>query len=112
MAQWSPNDGYMGKAKDVKLNKFMIIDGQPHEIYHIVVHEFNVTEDDSDMYAAVPIMEWQRSEAGTWVMQRSVQTPRWTRYLEHTTYAYRYAIEAWLKSSDHTYYQLKWGQKV
>jgi hypothetical protein len=41
----------------------------------VKVHEFNLGDvEDPDLYAAEPIMAWQNTEAGQWVMQHSNDT--------------------------------------
>ena len=64
---------------------------QAVEISDLVVHSFNMGDvDDPDLYAAQPIMEWQESEAGAWVMEHAIETPFWHRCIDPATYGHRY----------------------
>ena len=67
--------------------------------------------EDPDLYAAQPLWEWQKSEAGAWVMEHAVETPFWTRQADHTSFGYRYYVVARLRESDQTFFKLKWGNK-
>lgn len=81
-----------------------------YEIKKITVHQFQMGDvEDPDLYAAEPLIEWQNSEMGKWVMGKAVETPEWHRHLDPFTYGYRYAIVAKLKDVDFTFWQLKWG---
>lgn len=104
-------EGYLGQQKlKGRVQKYMVFDDKAHEIHRIIVHRFRMGDvDDPDLYAAQPLIEWQESEMGKWVMERSVETPMWHRHTDHTTYGYQYAITAHLKGQDYTYWQLKWG---
>lgn len=68
--------------------------------------------DDPDLYAAQPLIEWQESEMGKWIMAKAVETPEWHRYLEPINYGYKYAVVAKLKDVDFTFWTLKWSNQV
>ena len=75
----------------------------------IVVHRFGVGDvDDPDLYAAEPIYQWEKSEAGQWVMANSIETPSWHRSVDMNTYGHRYEIRADLHDQDVTFFKLKW----
>ena len=94
------------------INEHMIIDDKVHEIHKIIVHIFRMGDvEDPDLYAAQPLCEWQNSEVGKWIMEKSVEVPMWHRYQNPSSYHTEYVVQAWLKGSDHTFWQLKWGQK-
>ena len=104
--------GHFGKSKGIRINDYMIIDDKVHQIHKIIVHRFRMGDvEDPDLYAAQPLFEWQNSEVGKWIMEHSVETPMWHRQRDVANYGHMYAVEAWLKGSDHTFWQLKWGQK-
>ena len=106
------NTGHFGNPKGIRLNDYMIIDDKVHQIHRVIVHRFQMGDvEDPDLYAAQPLCDWQNSEVGKWIMEHSVETPMWHRHSDVNSYGYQYAIEAWLKGADHTYWQLKWGQK-
>lgn len=75
----------------------------------MVVHQFTVSDvEDPDIYAAGPILEWKQSEAGKYVIEHAVECPEFHQQMDHTVYGYRYAITAWLRERDLTYYCLRW----
>ena len=85
---------------------------EAHGPLTVTVHKFRMGDvEDPDLYAAEPLIEWQNSEVGRWIMEHSVETPMWHRQVDVANYGHMYAVEAWLKGSDHTFWQLKWGQK-
>lgn len=78
----------------------------------IVVHRFVIGDvDDPDLYAAQPLWEWEKSEAGKWVMEHAIGQPQLGKALDYRTYGYQYHIVADLKDKDVTFYNLKWGNK-
>lgn len=81
---------------------------QAVEISDLVVHSFNMGDvDDPDLYAAQPIMEWQESEAGAWVMEHAIETPFWHRSIDPATYGHRYYIIARMRTKDQTFFKLR-----
>ena len=106
-------NGWIDKPKGVKINDVIVIDNVAHRIHKVVVHRFRLGDvEDPDLYAAEPIINWQNSEMGKWVMEKSVEVPEWHRHLEPMTYDYQYAIVAFLKDVDYTFWTLKWGSTV
>ncbi len=78
----------------------------------VVVHEFLMSDvEDPDLYAAGPLMEWQHSESGKWVMENAIKKPEWFKTTDMRTYGYKYRVVALLEDRDATYYNLKWGNK-
>ena len=105
--------GYLGPAKGTKINKYMIIEDKVHEVHKVIVHRFRMGDvEDPDLYAAEPLWEWQNSEMGKWVMEKSVETPMWHRQQDQLNYGFQYAVEAWLKGADYSFWALKWGTPV
>lgn len=79
----------------------------------IVVHTFRMGDvDDPDLYAAVPILKWEKSEVGTWVMERAAEVPSWHRRIDPFNYGYTYEIRATLSGQDLTFFNLKWGGQI
>jgi hypothetical protein len=68
--------------------------------------------EDPELYAAEPLLNWQNSEMGKWVMEKSVEVPMWHRMHDQFSYGYTFAIEAWLKGADYSFWVLKWGNEV
>jgi hypothetical protein len=65
------------------------------EIHKVVVYRFKVGDvDDPDLYIAEPIWDWQKSEAGKFVLEHAIETPSWHRHLNHMMYGYEYVIVA------------------
>jgi hypothetical protein len=100
----SPEAEKLFKPPECKL-----INGQAVKFNDVKVHEFNMGDvEDPDLYAAMPIMEWQESEAGQWVMEHAVEAPFWHRTIDPTSYGHKYYIIARLCEQDQTYWALKW----
>ena len=77
----------------------------------VCVHEFSVGDvDDPDLYAAEPILKWQNSDAGQWIMANAVETPYWIRDTQYDTWGVRFRIMARLSEQNQTFWQLKWSK--
>lgn len=95
------------------MSKISIENIDPNEIREIAVYSFSVGDaEDPDLYAAEPLINWEKSEQGQWIMAHAVETPVWHRTVDHNTFGYRYRISARLKGKDLTYFYLKWGDGV
>jgi len=80
------------------------------EIHKIVVHKFSVGDvEDPDLYAAQPLWEWENSDSGQFVMKYAVEKPIWQKFLDPSTFSYRYAIIAELEKSKLAEFYLRWG---
>lgn len=91
----------------------MVFGDKAYRIHKVVVHRFRMGDvEDLDLYAAEPLLDWQHSEMGEWVMERAVDTPEWHRMTDPTTFGWSYAIVAKLKEDDYTWWTLKWGNTV
>ena len=87
-----------------------MIDDQVVEVKTVVVHTFMLGDvDDPDIYAAGPIFDWERSEAGQFVFKHAVEQPVWHRMVDSSCYGYKYKITARLKAVDYTFWALKWS---
>jgi len=107
------NKGHLAQAKGIQLNDKMIINDKVHQIHKVIVYRFKMGDvEDPDLYAAQPLWEWQESEMGKWVMERSVETPMWHRNNNSLSYHTEYAVQAWLKGADYSFWTLKWGNDV
>ena len=85
-----------------------IVDDQVVRFSDICVHEFSMGNvDDPDLYAADPILKWQNSEAGQFVMEHAVEAPYWLRQIDHGSFGYRYRIMARLSEPNQTFFRLK-----
>lgn len=112
LSKWS-DSGHMAEPKAVRpITKYMVFGDRVHEIKTVVVHRFQMGDvEDPDLYAAEPLIAWQNSEMGKWVMERAVDTPEWHRHADLVTYGYQFAIVAKMKDVDYTFWVLKWGSK-
>jgi hypothetical protein len=84
-------------------------DGKDIITTEVVVHSFRVADsEDPDIYASEPLLQWQQTEAGKWVMENSIKQPRWHRIVSYDTYSYLYQIRARLTPEQLTFYELKY----
>ena len=80
------------------------------EYCDVVVHTFTVGDvEDPDVYAAHPIIQWQDTEQGQWVMSNAVEPPYYMQQVDYANYGYRFVIVARLSAADLTFWKLKWG---
>jgi hypothetical protein len=91
-------------------NKYNIIGDRVEECKEIVVHSFSMGDvEDPDLYAAQPLYEWEKSEAGQWVMKNAADTPTWYRIADPMSYGYQYQIRAKLMGPALTEWLLRHG---
>jgi hypothetical protein len=91
--------------------KYVIVDGRIEEIRTLVVHSFTMGDvEDPDIYAAQPMIDWEKSEQGQWVMANAVETPSWHRMADPVGFGYKYQIRAKLQGPSLTFFLLKWGE--
>ena len=80
------------------------------EIHKVVVHKFDISDvDDPEIYAAGPIVEWGRSEAGQFVMKHAVDTPKWHKHMDPMFMGYRFIIVAELEAKKLSEFYLRFG---
>ena len=85
--------------------------GLPIKEYNVCVHRFKMGDvDDPEIYAAGPILEWQESESGKWIMEHAEEQPIYQRHIDHSSMGYAYAIYAKLADKNYTFWCLKWGR--
>lgn len=73
----------------------------------IVVHTFKLGDvEDPDLYAAEPLLKWQNSDAGKYIMEHAVETPWWER-VPVLDYHFTYRVCAKLTDADIIFYKLK-----
>ena len=84
----------------------MVIDTE--EIKELVVHTFVMGDvEDPDLYAAEPLLAWQESEDGKWIMTHAVDTPEWHRMADVTSFGHKYYITAKLQGARLTEWLLR-----
>lgn len=104
-----PNNRFAEAGKLFKAPEWKLIDGKGIKFSDVMVHTFNMGDvEDPDLYAAQPIMEWQQSEMGKWVMEHAVEIPFWHRANDPYNFGHAYYIIARLSEQDQTYWTLKW----
>jgi hypothetical protein len=92
-----------------KPREFRVINDQPVAFSDLVVHSFTVAEfGDPVIHAAGPLLVWEHSEAGAWVMAHAVETPWWSRHVDVGSFSYRFSIIARLSEPDQTFFKLKY----
>lgn len=75
----------------------------------VIAHRFSVGDvEDPDIYAGQPIYEWEKSEAGQWMMQNSNPIPSWQRDYNRLTYGTEYVIKGYLTPELYTFWKLKY----
>ena len=93
--------------------KVVVKDGYEtvEEIHKVVIHRFTLSDvDDPDIYAAGPIFDWERSEAGQFVMKHAVDKPEWRRHHDLSSYGYQYIIIAELEKKKLSEFYMRWGK--
>lgn len=80
----------------------------------VVVYEFKLdNEADPDLYAAVPLHEWQKSEVGQWVMANAQEIPQWGRKAGgFDNWWYEYRVTAKFEEHDATFFKLKYYDHI
>ena len=87
-----------------------IVGERIEKIYTVVVHRFTVTNsEDPEIYAAKPIIEWEKSDPGMFVMENSVTQPAFHKSYDVMTFGYMYIITAELEEKKLSEFYLRWG---
>lgn len=74
----------------------------------MIFHKFTLSDvEDPEIYAANPILDWQKTEMGTWVMQHCTDTA-YSITTNFDTYGYQVVIYGNLSNNDATYFTLKY----
>jgi hypothetical protein len=107
--QMHPRHRSAESEKLFKAPEYRLVDGKAVKFSDVAVHSFGMGDvDDPDLYAAQPLLDWQESEAGQWVMEHAVEKPFWHRMINPYTFGWTYFIIARLSEQDQTYWTLKW----
>lgn len=106
--RFDPAQGYLGIPPIKDTYRYMQIGDRVEEVRTIVVHEFMMGDvEDPDLYAAEPLLKWERSEIGQWVMNNALETPSWHRVPDTLQFGYRYQIRAKFAGARLTEYLLR-----
>ena len=74
----------------------------------IVFHSFNLGDvEDPEIYAAGPIIDWEKTEAGKWVMEHA-HNPTFHIFVSPETFGYKVKITGGLEEKDEVYFRLKY----
>jgi hypothetical protein len=67
--------------------------------------------EDPIVFAGGPIIDWQKSDQGQWVMENAIDIPEFNiSYDTDTWMGYTVNITANLNEEDYTYWLLKWSK--
>jgi hypothetical protein len=106
--QFEPAKGFFGRPPTKDTYKYMQIGDRVEEVREVVVHEFTMGDvEDPDLYAAEPLLKWERSEEGQWIMEHAIETPAWYRIPDSMQYGYRFQVRAKLAGPRLTEYLLR-----
>jgi hypothetical protein len=104
-----PTHGYLGNKPDRVVPEVVVVDGIPKRVMELKVYEFSIEEvDDPVLYISEPLINWEKSEPGKYVMSVAVEPPAWRRHLNYLTLTTSVAVTAKLYEEDAIYYALKW----
>lgn len=104
---------YSYKPEGTYSHQYTLVDNKVLEIKTVVVHKFEMGDvEDPDLYAAEPLMKWQNSDMGKWVMEHALESPLWYKQINPHSYGYSFAVSAKLLAKDYTYWTLKWGNNI
>jgi|TARA_B110000503_G_C7010650_1_gene355524 hypothetical protein len=105
---WDSSQGWLGTRPTQDIYRYTIVGDRVEETKEITVHEFTLGDvEDPDLYAAHPLMEWQNSKNGKWIMEHAVETPSWHRFADPVSYGYKYNIRAKLQGARLTEWLLR-----
>jgi hypothetical protein len=107
---WESKQGWVGTEPTIPTKEFTIVEDRVEQTKTVVVHSFTMGDvDDPDLYAAEPLINWEKSEVGQWVMANAVETPSWHRMADPYNYGYSYQIRAKFKGAVLTEWLLRYG---
>ena len=76
-----------------------------------IVHTIEMGDvEDPEIYAAGPIIDFEKTDKGRWLMANSYKQLEFTIQPNSLTYGWKIAIWSYLNEKDLTYYSLKWGE--
>jgi hypothetical protein len=107
---WENRQGWLGTPPTKTTYEYTVVGDRVEQIKTVVVHSFSMGDvEDPDLYAAMPLIEWEKSEVGKWVMANAVETPSWHRAANPYNYGYMYQIKAKLRGPALTEWLLRYG---
>jgi hypothetical protein len=107
---WQSRQGWLGVEPTATTYEYTLVGDRVEQTKTVVVHSFTVGDvEDPDLYAAEPLIKWEKSEQGQWVMENAVETPSWHRMADPVSMGYRYEIRAKLQGVKLTEWLLRYG---
>jgi len=78
--------------------------------YNVVVYKFKMGDvEDPDLYSAAPMLQWEKTEEGKWVMANAVpESVKWQRYPDPVNFGYEYSIRATFSKENYIFWKLKY----
>ena len=74
----------------------------------VLFHSFNLGDvEDPELYAAVPILEWEKTEQGQWVMEHA-HDPTFHIHTDPSCFGFKVTITGVLEERDEVFYRLKY----
>jgi hypothetical protein len=74
----------------------------------VLFHSFSLGDvEDPELYAAVPILEWEKTDHGKWVMEHA-HDPTFHIHADPAYLGFRVTITGALEERDEVYYRLKY----
>ena len=105
---WDSRQGWLGHEPTATTYEYTLVGDRVEQTKTVVVHSFSMGDvEDPDLYAAEPLIKWEKSETGQWVMNNAVETPSWHRMADPYNYGYRYEIRAKLQGARLTEWLLR-----
>jgi hypothetical protein len=81
------------------------------EIHKVVVHTFRMGDvEDPDLYASEPLMKWQDSDEGKFVLEHAVETPIWQKNVDNVNWGWQFVIIAELEKKKLSEYYLRFDK--
>jgi len=81
------------------------------EIHKVVVHTFRMGDvEDPDLYASEPLMKWQDSDEGKFVLEHAVETPIWQKHVDNIYWGWQFVIIAELEKKKLSEYYLRFDK--
>ena len=101
---------YSEQYKQWQPERVEIVNDRAVRYSDVCVHEFSVGDvEDPEIYAAGPIFDWERSDAGQWILKNAVEKPYYIQALDYNSWGHQYKIIARLSEQNQTFWRLKWG---
>ena len=86
----------------------MLKQKEENDAVEILVHKISVGDvEDPDVMVAQPIYEWQQTESGKYVMEKSNPTAKWVRGNNPHTYGHEYKIYGYFTPEEACFWRLK-----